>query len=257
MTALLKPSRPPHPDLLVKALGATCTSAMLAREAALSFSKGFAEAIARLVGAARTELEEEHEQDGSFFKRFLLEPLRRQASPLGRISVNYKDGGRCSLHVEAPWGALPAGVEQIIRAFDAVWSAGECAALYVYDQDDYALQNHTMTLGLEEFGLDPKAVAIVKNAAGLDEIDISENPGVLRVCNGIPESIQWLNYWSVEAQAQLFRTIPASWPPGVLLRHLENGTLSLLLGDRPGSYDDVKAHRLQLECRKLFGLKRA
>jgi hypothetical protein len=151
------------------------------------------------------------------------------------------------------WRALPRDIEDVVATTDAIWRAGRFDSIYIYDEDDFAIQNLKMFCALSTYGLDQNQVELVTRGP-VTEIETSHNPGFWTNREGLQVSVQWLNYWSREAQNLMFGGRPHEFPSGSEVTDLGDGALRLRLSMKPGRFDDEAFHLLQLECRRCLGL---
>ena len=126
--------------------------------------------------------------------------------------------------------------------------------MYAYDEDDMAIQNMDMLFAASQYGITESQYDTVGHGS-LKEIDLRGNPGYLSYEGGRPISVQWLNYWSAEISNRIVgnrRHLLAKIGKVTDLERSEG--LQLRLAQKPWSFDDVEAHKKQLECRRVLGL---
>jgi hypothetical protein len=150
------------------------------------------------------------------------------------------------------WRFLPESIEDVVRGIDVIWGHGGFSVLYAYDYDDFRLQNTTAVPGMEHSGLIREQVDFVKRFGVVEEIDTRANPGFFVNSEGLFWSIQWLNYWSAEAQRRMFGGLLENLTDEVQRTSLEAGAVRVRLLDRPGRFDDVQFHQRQLRFRHQF-----
>jgi hypothetical protein len=246
MRPLLRPAGKPHPDLLKNALGLSGVSGVLtsgefeaAIESILAILKG-------LTGADTVSLEDRQDQGNASRRGYAL-----CAAAMNTASLQFSRGhdGRFTMKATMLWPSLPRSIEKVIAGLDTIWWRSTWLVLYAYDSDDFSLQNCTMSLGLENWGLVRDQLDFATRY-GVEVIDAKANPGYMLNQDGLFWSIQWLNYWNDEAQRRMLTQPVADLPAGVIAEHFGQGALRIKLGEWPGRLDDVAFHQLQLECRK-------
>jgi hypothetical protein len=257
MKPLLKPARDPHPDILHRQLGISAsTFEWRDRQEADSRRVRILQKLQALIGAGSLKSQKELGGKGDSFS--IVDELENSATPEvchGSTSFTYMpiQEQKGSFGALVFLKTLPKNIEDVVTAIDALWHEGLFTALYAYDKDDFDLQNMRMPFGISHYGIDEAQITVVKRT-GVDEIDTSGNPGFLVNNDGLLVSVQWLNYWNLRAQTALFGGPPQKLPAGVELTSLANGAIRLRLGKKPGQFDDVGFHELQLETRRCLGL---
>jgi hypothetical protein len=166
----------------------------------------------------------------------------------GTVSLAYNSKGY-SLTAKILWSNIQAGICELVEIIDRIWGREVWSSLYVYDQDDFSLQNSSAVPGMKHWGIDRDQVELINRLGIADEIDTRANPGYLLNHDGDLLSVQWLNYWSSDAQGRIFTAPPRDFPAGLQVSDVGNGSLRLRLSENPGRFDDVEFHRRQLECR--------
>jgi hypothetical protein len=245
VTPLLKPARDPHPDMLSEMLGfygcsATCDFAVFQ-----STTNRILEELRSLTSTSSSDLEQRLVSGSG---SLLTYSLGTSAAPVGSVTLSYNRG--VTFDGKILWSSLPE-IEDVVTSLDKIWRTAEWAVMYAYDRDDNSLQNTTSVPGMHYWGLERGQLNFVTRFGIVEEIDPRGNPGYMANCDGVMRSVQWLNYWSKEAQGQMLaKPIPAL-PAAVEVHDLENGALRIRLGERPGHFDDTGFHELQLECRRL------
>ena len=137
-------------------------------------------------------------------------------------------------------------------ALDDAWRSCRSGGLYAFDCDDYMIQNSRSLLLMHHFGLRRKDVEIISVLGGIvKEIYTRQNPGFAFYRDDFVWTIQWVNYWSKGSRERMFRSWPEVWPKGIEVLELPDGGVRVRLGKRPGRYDDVNFHRLQLAFRRV------
>jgi hypothetical protein len=156
-----------------------------------------------------------------------------------------------------PWSFLDSSIDRVVTAADRLWHSSSWRTLYGYDEDDYSLQNCTMVLGMKNWGLGEHQVEFVNRLGIVEEIDTRANPGFMLNEGGLFWSVQWLNYWSREAQNIMLTKPTSGLPEGVEVRQLVGGSVCVRLSEKPGRLDDKVFHQLQLECRRRLSFRKA
>jgi hypothetical protein len=257
MKPLLKPANSPRPTALLRQLGmGASTFRWRDRTEAEGYERRIVQALQQMVGLDKLTLHTEQEGHLDSFRRvYELEDPCHPGVCHGSASFAYmaiQDQKGC-FDACLFWNAIPEDVEDVVRRIDAIWCAGSFDALYAYDEDDLSLQNVTGPIHMQDYGLDETQVEFVKKGP-VTEIDTRENPGYFENRNGLHVSVQWLNYWSAEAQRMMFGGSLPQLPSGVEVADLGAGAVRVRLAKRPGRFDDVAFHKLQLECRRCLGL---
>lgn len=258
MKCLIRPIRDPHPELLTNELGlAGSVSRWHSRKEFETQKQHSLELLMLLAASDRLCLiSEQGGREDSSYEVYELCSLSDENSCMGNISFTYAGSqhGKASLSARIAWKHIRRDMRECMLLFREIWETGAFDSLYCYDEDDFRLQNLTTTVGLEFYGIDESQVSIV-DKVGVSVIDPSCNPGYFHNKNGEFTSIQWINFWSSDAQERIFHgPIPRQLPRETKLIDLKIGGVLLRLSDSPGRYDDEAFHLLQIECRRCLGL---
>src|SRR5262245_33361978 len=194
MKPLLKPARQPHPDMLTNMLGIS------GRASARNLSE-FESAVARilaefqvLTSVERPRLEQKLDERDTSLRTYCLECKHEgEVGSAGIVSLAYNRHWY-TLTGKLSWPFLPVAVDRVVDSMDRLWKAEQFLVLYVYDQDDYSLQNATAVPGMEHWGLDRDQVDFVNRFGIVEEIDTRANPGYMLNHEGLLWSVQWLDY---------------------------------------------------------------
>jgi hypothetical protein len=117
-----------------------------------------------------------------------------------------------------------------------------------------AVQNMDMPFAASQYGITENQYTIVQRGP-VGEIDTRGNPGYVSYEDGKPISLQWLNYWNAEIASRIVGNRRGLLAKIGKITDLErSGGLQLRLAKKPWSFDDVEAHKKQLECRRVLGL---
>jgi hypothetical protein len=258
MTPILKPNGRPDPDILVKRLGLSASSCHWPTRKI--FEARVADVIAQIQRLTKSpSVSKCSEHSGEDYKTYVVYVLENAGASRdydGTVSFAFggDEVGRASIKATLPWASIVLDTYELVKTLDELWGASSLDTLYAYDEDDYIIQNLRIPIAMAFHGISDSQVEFVKKGP-LTQIDPQSNPGYWVNEGGLHKSIQWLNYWSMRAQKLLFGgPIPRTVPAGVELRDLDEGAVCFRLAERPGQYDDVAFHQLQLDCRKCLGL---
>lgn len=245
MKPLLKPARHPHPDMLCNMLG-FCGRSLPCDPA--KYQTAITRILAELCSLSSSErygIEQSLDRQDASLTTYFLE---RQGASIGLVTLAYGNKRGYSLTGKLLWSCLPL-IDAVVESMDSLWNIGQWSVLYAYDQDDYSLQNTTAVPGMQHWGLDREQLHFVTRFGVVEEIDPRGNPGYMLDHDGLLWSVQWLNYWSKQAQEQMLTAPLARLPEGVERQELGASAVRIRLGEKPGRLDDVAFHELQLECR--------
>jgi hypothetical protein len=253
MKPLLAPARPPHPEILHKALGMSG----LFHSNTFALHRDVSGLVLKHLGslslAHRPELEESLEEPGrNWLRTYVLTASDRNTGNV-TFACNSVGGRYCTtMRTMLFWSCLPADIEAVVSHIDEIWSQAGWSVLYAYDDDDYRLQNHASVCGMEMYGLERDQVEIALAVGGVvEEIDTRANPGYFLNHDGLFWSVQWLNYWNEDSQREMFGELPAELPDGVSVKHLGHGAVRVRLAEKPGRFNDLRFHDTQLRFRQL------
>jgi hypothetical protein len=250
MRPLLRPARQPHPETLVDMLGMCGRVEVLGRSGFETSAARLLRELLRLTSSEGYRLEQDMVGRESNLRTYHLESQRGSGGMgfSGSVSLAHS-GQQYSVTAKVLWSQVRACISELIDIIDRIWRCEEWSSLYVYDQDDFSLQNIRGVPAMRHCGIDRDQVELINPFGIADEIDTRANPGYLLNHGGDLLSVQWLNYWSSDSQGRIFTEPPRDFPPGVDVSDLGHGSFRVRLSDSPGRFDDVEFHRRQLECR--------
>ena len=253
VTQLISPSKRPHQDVLTNSFGMSGIADLGVGQNPETVRDQILSKLSILTGSEKVSLEESTEDDTSNLWRFVLEKgTGSQISYHGKALITSKrtsDKVTMSLSVSIPWISVPSDVEKLVQTADGIWSLAAWRTLYGFDEDDVTIQNYNSPSGMEYYGIDPSQVRMDKDQMGWELIYTAENPGYMFNREGFIVSIQWLNYWSLDAQMRLFKKTVTEIQHLVGIVSLEHGAVRVRLSKTPGRFDDEAFHRLQINAK--------
>ncbi len=252
MKPLLAPARCPHSEVLQHALGMSGIFFSDTFERMEQLRESLVRHLVRSTSANDSDLQECLEVHGRNSLRTYVLGSHEENTGNVSFACNLRNGRFwTSMSAMLLWRCLPPSTEQLVPTVDRIWQRADWSVLYAYDEDDFGIQNDTMLLAIDYYGVDRNQVTVVPAPGGLtEEIDTRANPGYFLNHDGLFWSVQWLNYWSAEAQDRMFGKLPPALPEGITVKDMGDGAVRVRLGERPGKYDDVEFHKLQLEFRR-------
>ncbi len=195
------------------------------------------------------------DSNSSGARLFSVELIAAEAFSKGTVSLAQAVGppSLTTVTIRLARRNLVTDFDDMVVEFDRLWARGWFEMIYVYDEDDLAIQNLKMPFAAPQFGITEEQYDILRRGP-VTEIDIRHNPGYLTYQDGRPISIQWLNYWHNTVAARLVGSRRSVLDSIVDVTDLNGpGGLRLRLSAEPWAYDNVFAHERQLRCRSLLG----
>jgi hypothetical protein len=210
--------------------------------------------LTKVLGHIELEVFDPVEDDTSKFNWWHYRTSKRRW--IGSLNLTpLLHGGFRNVSVEMPYSTIGKRWHLAVELADILYSSLGPRVMYVFDADDEYVQNaeDAGEVTMEMAGIVRGLVEIVEIEGGIERIDTRANPGYMTWWKGYCCSVQWLNYWSKEAIAAMFMDFPTRPMEGVDLTFLPDGAARLRLGEKPGKYNDVKFHELQLRVREWLG----
>src|SRR5713226_5111159 len=210
MKPLLKPTGQPHAELLKCGLGISAVASIVGVD---DFETSVPRILAELKAISSADVVTLEERDDQPKTRWRTYVLSIGDTNTGGGSFSFAGQDNFTMRALLNWSFLPHETDEVVAFVDRLWHCAAWRTLHAYDADDNSLQNCTMVLGMENWGLARDQVDFINRYGIVNEIDTRANPGYFLNHGGFYWSVQWLNYWSREAQTHMLAHLPHSLPP--------------------------------------------